>query len=148
MATRRTIIDNITTAFVTEYGSEYVSNKFKSAETLVQGSSDGRSNFPFYNILLGAGSSELESMGGTIEDDIICPISIVAITSSQGEDLHLDIVDLLDSIINVLTNSTYVNTWHTNCWYISDIDWQPAEDEEYDEIGYLFVDVTCRSTES
>lgn len=146
MATRRTIIDDITTALKGTFGTNNVSNRFVSAETLVSRSS-GASAFPFLNVLLGTGSASFDSLGGGVEDEITCPINIIALTNTQGEDLHLDLVDLLDDIIACLKSQVNTASFNANCWYINNISWLPAEDEEYDEIGYLFIDVECGSTE-
>ena len=147
MATRRAIINSITTAFEGSYAS--VTNKFRTPQELLEMTATTKdATFPWFNITLGVHSAVLD-LGGTLEIEKIVPVIVVAYDVAENEetadDLQLVLADLADSVVNTVTSQANATAFAAAGFGVTDIQLFPAEDEEHWALAVLTANISCIS---
>ena len=129
MATRRTILDVTTAALRTEF--DHVENRFYTAAELMD-QPERYAKFPWWCVAISSHSARFD-LSGTIEVEGRIPIVAIGYCISEGEDIQLEVADLIDRFI--LAIRTNAQTFDDACFSFEDIQIFPFQDENRHEVG-------------
>lgn len=146
MATRRTVLDVITTVFRAQYNN--VSNKMYTPQQVLDLKRDSYAGnkFPWVCIGLGPHVSSL-SLEGFRESEISIPLDIYVYVKVDDQDsLQVALADAMDTAAATIKNA--YNTFNTNCFSVDSLEMVPMEDEQVFNVGAVLVVMTVLTATS
>jgi len=143
MATRREVIDSVTTVMRGTFPN--VSNRFRTLEDLTAETQRGREAFPHWNV--GLGPQEISfALAGDIEIVAGVPVYAIGMCKCEGEDLQLEVADLIDQLMQALRDG--YTTFTDACFSLVAARVYPYEDEDRSDIGYVVAVLTFETGNS